>query len=70
MRKHHVHHLANGGALHLMGQILKRSVHKSFSSKQIFEIILYFMDVWYHVQSKGAIIRKYAVMENPSQRTV
>ena len=35
MRKHHVHHLANGGALHLMGQILKRSVHKSFSSKQI-----------------------------------
>ena len=35
MRKHHVHHLANGGALHLMGQIFKRSVHKSFSSKQI-----------------------------------
>ena len=31
---------------------------------------LYYMDVWYHVQSKGAIIRKYAVMENPSRRTV
>ena len=36
MRKHHVHHFTNGSALHFMSQVLNRSIHYPFSSKQHF----------------------------------
>ena len=36
MRKHHVHHLADGGALHFMCQILNRSIHYPFPPSDMF----------------------------------